>query len=236
MASQTQTSAAARAFAALPDALTASVFLAAWIAPSWLGPEVVKNLMLTMLIEFIVMHSSGFYAVICGMGTRRRGKRLAMLAVLSSFYLLFVLAFAYGFGSTWPIFVFGWLFVSRFAHIWVHPLQSAAETGRMLLMWAASGATYVIGAVATVMLPLPRLGVSPEFVATMHLTGKGEWIARPFTVLAFGAIYFAIQAWVKYALTGSSIDWLSDATGRAAASPGATHASLRERSGDDRES
>ena len=37
----------------------------------------------------------------------------------------------------------------------------------------------------------------------MHLPGSGEWIERPYTVLAFGTLYFAVQAWVKYALSGS---------------------------------
>lgn len=228
MQTQAPTSVVSRLFAALPDAITAWIFIAAWVAPSLLGPEVVKDLMLTMLIEFIVMHSSGFYAVIAGMHSAR-GKRLLMLAGLACFYLLFVAAFSYGFGSTWPIFAFAWLFLCRFAHIWIHPLQSSAETGRMMLMWAASGATYVIGVFITVMLPLPRFGITPEFIATMHLAGKGEWIERPYTVLAFGMLYFSVQSWVKYAMAGSASDWLSDATGRAATTPGTSTARLRER-------
>ena len=51
-----------RVFAALPDAVTSAIFLTAWIAPGVLGPVWVKNLMLTMLIEFIVMHSGAFYS------------------------------------------------------------------------------------------------------------------------------------------------------------------------------
>jgi hypothetical protein len=35
----------------------------------------------------------------------------------------------------------------------------------------------------------------------MHLSGSGEWIQRPQTVLAFGFVYFAVQAWVKYGLS-----------------------------------
>ena len=68
------------------------------------------------------------------------------------------------------------------------------------MLWAASGFTYIIGAVLTALLPLPRLGISPEFVASMHLSGSGVWVEQPYTVLAFGAIYFAVQARVKYAI------------------------------------
>ena len=190
----------ARLIAALPDAITAAIFLTAWIAPAIPGPEAVKNLMLTMLIEFIVVHSSAFYAGISAMDGVARGKRMLMLLGLAAFYMMFIAAFAFAFDSTWPIFAFGWLLLSRFAHLWTHAAQGSRETERMMMTWAASCATYVLGAIATVVLPLPALGMTPEFIASMHLPGSGEWIERPQTVLAFGLLYFAIQAWVKYSL------------------------------------
>jgi len=191
-----------RLFAAAPDAITAAIFLTAWIAPTLLGPETVKNLMLTMLIEFIVVHSSVFYAGISAVEDIARVKRMLMLLGLAAFYMMFVVAFAFAFDSTWPIFAFGWLLLSRFAHLWTHPVPGSRETERMMLTWGASCATYVLGALATVVLPLPALGVTPDFVTSMHLSGSGEWIERPQTVLAFGFLYFAVQARVKYALAG----------------------------------
>ena len=190
-----------RLFAALPDAITAGIFLAAWIAPTLPGPEAVKNLMLTMLIEFIVVHSSAFYAGISVMDDVSRSKRMLMLLGFAAFYMMFIVAFAFAFGSVWPIFAFAWLLLSRFAHLWMHPTQGSRETGRMMMIWAASCATYVLGAIATVVLPLPALGLTPDFIASMHLPGSGEWIERPQTVLAFGFLYFAVQAWVKYSLS-----------------------------------
>jgi len=191
-----------RLFAAAPDTITAAIFLTAWIAPTLLGPEVVKNLMLTMLIEFIVVHSSAFYAGISAAESVARVKRMLMLLGFAAFYMMFVVAFAFAFDSTWPILAFAWLLLSRFTHLWTHPTQGSAETGRMMLTWVASCATYILGALATVVLPLPALGVTPEFIAAMHLSGSGEWIERPQTVLAFGFLYFSAQAWVKYALAG----------------------------------
>jgi hypothetical protein len=190
-----------RLFAAAPDTITAGIFLTAWIAPTLPGPEAVKNLMLTMLIEFIVVHSSAFYAGISATDSIGRVKRMLMLLGFAAFYMTFVVAFALAFDSTWPIFAFGWLLLSRFAHLWMHPAQGSRETERMMIMWAASCAAYVIGALVTVALPLPALGVTPDFIASMHLSGSGEWIERPQTVLAFGFLYFAVQAWVKYALS-----------------------------------
>ena len=193
-----------RVLAALPDAITATVFLIAWIAPSIPGPEYVKNLMLTMLIEFIVMHSSAFYSGIAADSDDSRLKRTLWLIGLSAFYLAFVAGFALAFDSTWPLFAFAWLFASRFVQLWVHPAESGAEAGRMMTLWGASAFTYVIGAIATVMLPLPALGITPDFISSMRLPGSGEWIDRPYTVLAFGTLYFGVQAWVKYALSGAS--------------------------------
>jgi hypothetical protein len=191
-----------RLFVATPDAITAAVFLIAWIAPSIPGPQYVKNLMLTMLIEFIVMHSSAFYSGLSASSDLSRGKRALLLTGLSAFYLAFIVGFAFAFDSTWPVFAFAWLFASRFTHLWTHPVQSEAETGRMMMLWGASGVTYVLGAITTVLLPLPALGITPDFISAMHLSGSGEWIERPYTVLAFGALYFSIQAWVKFALSG----------------------------------
>ena len=193
-----------RLLAGLPDAVTAALFLIAWIEPSIPGPEYVKNLMLVMLIEFIVMHSSAFYSVIATDDSDSPIKRSLMLIGLSAFYLAFVAGFAWAFDSTWPLFAFAWLFVSRFIHLWIHPAQSGAEGGRMMALWGASAVAYLVGAFATVMLPLPALGITPEVISSMHLPGSGEWIERPYTVLAFGALYFSVQAWVKYALSGLS--------------------------------
>ena len=188
-----------RLFAAAPDTITAGVYLTAWVDPSIVGPATIKNLMLTMLIEFFVVHSSGFYA---GIASSNLGRlRVLLFGGLGAFYAVFILAFAKVFESSWPIFAFGWLFVCRFFHLWMRPAQTARDAESQIGLWAASVATYVLGGIATVMLPLPSLGITPEFVASMQLPGSGEWVARPYTVLAFGTLYFAVQAFAKYKAT-----------------------------------
>jgi hypothetical protein len=189
-----------RLFAAVPDTITSAIFLTAWIEPSIPGAETVRNLMLTMLIEFIVVHSGAFYAAIVSNSESRIRNTLLLLG-LAAFYMMFIAAFAFAFDSTWPIFAFGWLLLSRFSHLWTHPVQGSRDTERMMMLWGVSCAAYVLGAGATVMLPLPALGMTPDFVASMHLPGSGEWIERPQTVLAFGFLYFAVQAYAKYVAT-----------------------------------
>jgi hypothetical protein len=199
-----------RLLAGLPDAITAGVFLTAWVAPAIAGPERIRNLMLVMLIEFLVVHSSGFYGAILAMDDASRLKRTFAMLGLAAVYMAFVFVFSFIFDSTWPIWAFAWLLGSRFVHLWFAPASDDTATLRMMTLWAISVATYVLGGIATAMLPLPELGITPQVIASLHLKGGGEWIDRPYTVLAFGAIYFAIQGWAKYALSGT------DSTQRAA--------------------
>jgi hypothetical protein len=58
-------------------------------------------------------------------------------------------------------------------------------------------ALYVLGVFVTVILPLPRLGITPEVVAQLGIPGSGLWVERPHTVIAFGLLYFGALAAVK---------------------------------------
>lgn len=187
----------ARAFAALPDALTSAAFLCAWIAPGWIGYERVRNFMLLMLIEFVVMHSSAFTAAIFNTENLSRFKRALFLTGLTAFYMIFVLAFSLAFGSTWPIWGFLWLFVSRFLHLFVSNGESRAQVQSMLGAWVVSALAYILGAILTALVPLPALGITPEVIRALHLSGSGLWIEQPWTVLAFGVLYFALLALAK---------------------------------------
>ena len=186
-----------RAFAALPDAVTSAIFLIAWIAPQALGPVWVKNLMLTMLIEFIVMHSGAFYFAIASADTSRVMRSFYLIG-LTAFYGGFIAAFALAFKSTWPFFAFGWLFVSRFASLWTN--QNAGRRELMSRTWIVSLLYYLGGIFATILIPLPQFGLTPEFVASIHLSGRGLWVEKPQTVIVFGAFYFGALARFKFYL------------------------------------
>ncbi len=189
-----------RLLAATPDALTSVLFVLAWIAPGFVGAARVKDLMLTMLIEFIVMHSSAFYAGVAGMTNVSRAKRLGIISALSAFYLIFVLGFSFGFHSTWPVWAFGWLFVSRFMHLWTSSATSTENIQRMMSTWVISALAYLGGVFATIILPLPALGLTPDAIRALQIPKNmsGLWIDKPWTVMAFGALYFGVLAWTKY--------------------------------------
>ena len=187
----------ARGFSALPDILTSAMFLCGWIAPGVLGYPRVRDLMLLMLIEFIVMHSSAFTAAVLGADNVSRFKRALFLVGLTAFYMIFVLAFSLAFSSTWPIWGFLWLFVSRFLQLFTSNAEAKAKLQRLWSGWLVSALAYIGGVFLTAFVPLPSLGITPEVIANLHLTGSGLWIDKPWTVLAFGTIYFALLAWSK---------------------------------------
>src|SRR5690606_12568989 len=104
-----------RALAALPDAVTASAFLALWLHPLAFGASGVRNGMLVMLVEFILIHSSAFLTAIAFAEGTPRAKRLAMLAGAGLLYLVFIGAFSLAFHAWWPFFAFGWLLLGKAA-------------------------------------------------------------------------------------------------------------------------
>lgn len=73
--------------AAAPDLLFAGVFLATWIVPTALGAQVVGYLMLTMLLEFVIMHSSGIMGT-TAYGPLPGGRKTLAIVGLGPFYSL----------------------------------------------------------------------------------------------------------------------------------------------------
>ena len=184
-----------RLFASIPDALTALLYLITWIAPGELGPERVKQLMFAMLIEFLVLHSSAAF-LDGSSGGSARARRMWLLCALSALYIAFAALFAWAWDSAWPLFAFVWLFVCRFFHLLTR--APGADERSQAAFYAASLATF-FGAMLVLVLPLPRLGLTPEFAARMQISGAGALATEPRLLITFGATYFLLQAWLKYA-------------------------------------
>jgi len=186
-----------RLFIALPDAVTSVLMLTAWIAPTMLGPEWVRNLALTVVIELFVMQLSLFYGVQKANPEMSRLVRILHFTMLTTVYTIFIAYFSAIFHNMWPLLAFGWLCVSRFASLWTHPDLTNQEE-KMLSLWLMSAVFYVGGAVLVILIPLPPLGFTPAFIASMDLSGSGGWITKPYFEIAFGFLYFGAVAWFKF--------------------------------------
>lgn len=188
-----------RLLSALPDAVTAGGCFVVWIAPFALGPNAVKMVLLMMLMEFILVHATGFFTVIAAPDATRPARRIAMLAALSLFYMLFVGVWAYVFHAWWPVIVFVWLVVGKVGWIYANPRGREDETGRQMVAWAYSVAAYLGGVFGGLFLPLPRLGLDDATVASLHIAMKGEWMEHPHTAIAGAVIYYTALALYKAA-------------------------------------
>ena len=206
-----------RLFAAMPDALTAAAFVMAWAIPSTLGYARVDDLVLGMFLQvFVIFANLVFMLLIAGEGKESRLWRLGVLtlmSVVSVFILANVLQqmnadhsrpVPIGFKVDRPqlLYAFGWLYVSNFAHLLTHPAGSIdVENRRIAALAVCTFVAYIAAFLLAFLLPLPPLGLTPQFIADMH-RGDDFWGARLYIPIAFGAIYFSMLACTKAALIG----------------------------------
>ena len=191
-----------RLLGAVPDAITGVACLVVWISPLAFGQGAVKTVVLMMLMEFLLVHGTGFFTVVALAADMSRGKRLLAMLGLLCFYALFVAAFAAAFRAWWPVWVFLWLAASKAIWIFAAPRDRDAETARQMGAWAFSVVVYLAAVFGGLILPLPRLGITEALVPTLGLPGSGEWIERPHTAVAGMAFYYFAMAAFKWWRSG----------------------------------
>lgn len=175
-------------WAAGMNAWIAAMFLVTWFRPFTFGPLTVHHLMFVMLVEFLVVHSSGFLGAIAARDESRRG-RAAMFAGLMAFYMLFAAAFSFAYGGWWPMLAFWGLMLSRFPTVVLRPPDRSGQAV-LMINWAAMTVLYLFGAVITSALPMPAFGITQAVIDAQHFKDKGLWPEEPYRVIAFGSAYF----------------------------------------------
>lgn len=183
----------ASAWAALPDGITGGMFVTVWLSPFALGELAVKTALLVMLVEFFLIHATGFFTAIGGAPKVPRATRMLSLLGLTGFYLVMVGAFALTFGEWWPLVAFLWLAVGKAVWAWgTRPGASDGAHASAMAVWGGSVVAYIFGAFLTILLPVPRLGMTEALQEGFGLDGGGLWLDEPHRVVAFGAIYFGL--------------------------------------------
>jgi hypothetical protein len=178
---------------ALPDAITAGVFLYAWLAPLAWRKTLVAELMLVMLIEFILIHSAPFLGGIVLASEQDRKMRLQALAGFAAMYGLFIAGFALGFQSWWPVIAFTWLIAAKLVSVLTDLRHTKRQKQRMRGYWGVSALFYLLAVFATLLLPMPELGITRHGTA-YGIPGEGHWVSHPHTVIAAGFLYFGLLA------------------------------------------
>jgi len=178
---------------AIPDAALAAAFALAWARPDIAAPWLVRDLVLVMLYEFIVVHSTGFMGAAWFAATGRRGRVLMVLG-LGLLYTLFVGGFAAAFGTWWPLLAFWGLTLNRALPMLLRQARPGEEGALVLRTWVAGVIFYLGFTALTVVADVPPLGLTPDVAAAVDLPGGGLWIDEPHRALAFGSLYFAATA------------------------------------------
>jgi hypothetical protein len=177
---------------ALLDLLMAAVFLWCWLNPGAWRPTLAQELGLIMLMEFFVIHSSVFLAA--GSGEGASGAKATLGFIVMLFYLPVAGAFAWWHGGGWwPILAFAWLLSSRVAAMLAGHGSDAFESKRARYYWATGGGLYVMCGFAAIFLPIPQLG----FHRHGQFVWEGFWTIPPQDVMAWGFLYFGLQALLK---------------------------------------
>ncbi len=175
--------------AGLPDLALGGAFLLAWLRPAFFPEDAVGYFVLLMLLEFIVIHSAAVMGS-CALGDGPVRKRVLAMLGLAAFYSLFVMGFAAGFKSWWPVTSFVILIANRISGMLLDPNPDGARRDYIKQSWAVSVMAYLAFCFATILLPVPRLGLTHETLARAPLPGGGLWIDEPWRALAFGFLYF----------------------------------------------
>src|SRR5262245_49642260 len=175
--------------AAIPDLAVGLSFLAIWISPRSFPDGAVSYYLLVMLLEFIIIHSSAFMGNAL-LAPAARSRRALVVVGFGLFYSLFLVGFSLSFHTAWPLSAFWLLTANRLSSLLL--VSSPSDEDRRALMrgWAATGILYLMAAFITVLLPMPRLGLTAAFVETLALPGGGLWIEQPHRAIAMGFFYF----------------------------------------------
>jgi len=169
----------------------AFVALATWINPQWLGIEFVRWFVLLMVVEFIVVHSTGFLGGIAFSDEAPR-RRLIGTALVGGFYTLFLLGAALGFKSWWPIISFWSLTLNRLLGAVIIGGDQEAARAYVGRTWVAGVLFYLLAVFPTTILPMPEFGITSSVRRALDLPGEGLWISEPHRAVIFAMLYFGL--------------------------------------------
>ena len=187
---------------ALPDAITASLFLATWIAPRLFSPEQIVSVQAIMGMEFLVMHS-GIILYIATQAAPNKGVNTPLLLVIP-IYLLFALMLASGTHNIWLFWMFVWLQGNR---LWAMSRLKVSESERAktaLGLSCIGMVFWMLCLMVSVVLPLPPFGLSRQVMESMQLT---PFVPKsPYALQMFGLLYFGLRAAFKLRVDYNSAD------------------------------
>lgn len=118
------------------------------------------------------------------------------------FYSLFTGAFSLAFKTAWPFVSFWVLTANRLLGVLVSPVEDLKQANVVMGGWALTVVAYLGCCFLTVLVPMPRFGITPEVVSRQAFSGGGLWIDQPHIAIAFGFFYFLVVGLGEMLLVG----------------------------------
>jgi hypothetical protein len=173
-----------------------------------------------LLLEFVVIHSSGFMGIIW-LWEKRRAERILTLLGIGVFYSLFAAGLSVRFGSWWLFGGFWMLTANKMLGVLAGMEPRERELELLQHGWAGALALYVLALCLTLMVPLPALGLTPDVLAPQHLPGAHlPWTNEPQQVIAAGYLYFTSVAVSEMTDFAWVFRWMANAGRRIAGTRG----------------
>ncbi len=171
----------------------------------------VRSLLLVMLLEFIIVHSSAFMGQVMVGGLSRQSKARSLLG-LCAMYTLFVGGFALAFRTWQPLLSFWLLTLNRLLSVVLGQAPDGEEKELLQRGWAVSTLAYLGFTFLTIVLPVPRLGITRAVALAQQLPSSGLWVDQPHRAVALGFLYFTAvgiselggHRWLKVRASGSA--------------------------------
>jgi len=179
---------------ALPELFSAALLLALWVEPQRFDIAWFRSGVLALLLEFFVIHASGFMAVLMYDPGTPAGKRSLQVAGLGAFCLVFISGFAWGFDAWWMLIVFAWLLFGKLQAIWTGAAPTERDRTHAIVSWALSVAVFLGAVGPTVESDIPVFGAGPDMRDAAGFDAKGGvWEAEPHRALAGAVLYFTLM-------------------------------------------
>jgi hypothetical protein len=179
----------------VPDLAMALTFLVTWLWPTALGESMVGYLVMTVVLEFPVIHSAAFMGE-AAMGTARPAVRALRIIGLGGLYMGVLWPIGHLSGEMWIVWAF-WALVLNRAWTTFAPAAVGHADVQARQHWALSIALYMAAVVITAIVPVPALGLSTPGVWTPSPNSGGLWNDAPQHALAFGVLYFGVGACIR---------------------------------------
>lgn len=193
-------------FVIAPDVALPILFILTWRSPTLLGETAVLECMATILLEFVLIHSTGFFLG----STMKDGKfQWKTIGGLLALYTLFAIPTAILAGASWPIAI---LYARSIGTIW----SAADSTGEgrkgLELRLAPAAVCYLLTVFLMIFLPVPKWGITDRVASEVRdtmdekgfETGGDIASTEPHRIIAWGAMYFSgVLAWEIFLISPS---------------------------------